>query len=150
VPEVRVDHVAARPTLVVAATTTWAEYPRLWGRLLDEVYAAIGPDRSGRQNVMLYRDDVPNVEVGVLDPGQADPRSPAAPRGGVVASTLPAGRVATAVHRGDYANLGTTHRAVLAWCHEHGELPAGPRWEVYGHWAEPPAVPETEVSYLLL
>jgi hypothetical protein len=143
VADVRLARVAARPTLVVAAATTWAEFPQLWRRLLDDVYATLGPDRAGRRNVMLYRDDVPHVEVGVLGTG------PPAAGGPVMASTLPGGRVATAVHRGGYGLLGTTHRAVLAWCAEHGHEPAGPRWEVYGHWREDPAELETDVFYLL-
>ena len=58
---VRVD---PRPTAVVAQTTTWAEFPSLWGRLLDEVYGfvrgrtelATGSDGELWQNVMLYKD----------------------------------------------------------------------------------------------
>ena len=58
--------VAARPTAVIAESTTWDAYPELWPLLLDEVWRvarstdAIAPGR----NVMLYRDDTPNVEVG--------------------------------------------------------------------------------------
>ena len=66
--EVELTTVEARPTAVVAATTTWQEFPLLWGRLLGEVWdclRASGIDR-GCRNVMLYRDDVPNVEVGIL------------------------------------------------------------------------------------
>jgi hypothetical protein len=78
-----------RPTAVVAAATTWPEFPRLWKTLLDEVYAAV----DGKTNVMLYRDDVPHVEVGVLAPEGF------VPQGRVIASALPGGRVARAVHR---------------------------------------------------
>jgi len=40
--------------------------------------------------------------------------------------------------------------AVLRWCAEHGLDPAGPRWEIYGHWHDDdPAQLETEVYYLL-
>jgi hypothetical protein len=39
--------------------------------------------------------------------------------------------------------------AVLRWCVATGNRAAGPRWEVYGHWYPEPAVPETEVFYLL-
>lgn len=35
--QVTVTDVAARPTAVVAATTTWREFPALWKELLDEV-----------------------------------------------------------------------------------------------------------------
>lgn len=66
--------VRAQPTAVIAETTTWEAYPRLWPRLLDEVWSAVRPEREtivpGR-NVMLYRDDVPNVEVGVEVAGRS-------------------------------------------------------------------------------
>ncbi len=144
-PEVRALTVAARPTAVVARVTTWPEFPSLWKQLLDQVYAFL-PGSGVRQtghNVMLYLDDRPSVEVGVEVDG------PFTPTGPVVASSLPAGEVATAVHRGPYQGLGQAHRAVLAWCEAHGRAPAGPRWEVYGDWREDPADLETEVYYLL-
>src|SRR5690349_20159225 len=107
--EVTATRVAARPTVVVAATTTWPEFPALWKELLDEVWACqrAGGIQGGCRNVMLYRDDVPHVEVGVeLD-------RPCPLTGRVVASALPAGPVATTVHRGPYAGLASAHRAVL-------------------------------------
>ena len=36
---VTVTRVAARPTAVVAATTSWAEFPGLWPVLSGEVWA---------------------------------------------------------------------------------------------------------------
>ncbi len=32
---------AARPTIVVPATTTWRQFPTLWRGLLDEVWACL-------------------------------------------------------------------------------------------------------------
>jgi hypothetical protein len=130
---------SARPTAVVAATTTWPEFPGLWKVLLDEVYAVV----DGKTNVMLYRDDVPHVEVGVLAPAGF------VPRGRVIASALPGGRVARAVHRGPFTELHAAHRAVLDWCAAHDRQPAGPRWEVYGPHHDDPAEVWTEVYYLL-
>src|SRR5919198_6282804 len=92
--QVTVKDVQPRPTAVVPATTTWEAFPTLWRQLLDEVWACLrasGIDR-GCRNVMLYRDDVPNVEVGV-ELGQPCPLT-----GRVVASSVPAGRVAMTVH----------------------------------------------------
>jgi effector-binding domain-containing protein len=143
--EVSLQTVAACPTAVVAQATTWAEFPRIWMRLLDEVYAFLrgGGAAQDGQNVMLYRDDVPNVEVGVQVAG------PFAGAGRVVPSALPAGLVATTVHRGAYEGLGTAHQAVLAWCAAHGLQLQGTRWEIYGDWREHPAELETQVSYLI-
>src|SRR5690349_7124023 len=91
-----------RETAVLAATTTWAEYPALWRRLLDEVHANVrwgGSGHKGR-NVMLYLDGTPSVEVGVeLD-------QPVTLTGRLLRSALPEGPVAMTVHRGDYARLG--------------------------------------------
>jgi effector-binding domain-containing protein len=141
----------ARPTLVVAHETTWGEFPSLWGSMLDEVYVVVkaaGADGAGGgedrwRNVMLYKDDVPNVEVGVLASG------PFSGAGNVIASALPAGLTAGVTHRGPYAGLDLAHRAVRDWCAAHGRQLAGPRWEIYGHWREDPSELETEVYYLL-
>jgi effector-binding domain-containing protein len=140
-----------RPTAVVAQTTTWEEFPRLWRPLLDEVYAfvrlrpdlATGHGGELWQNVMLYKDDRPSVEVGVLVSRAFEPV------GRVIASELPGGEVATAIHRGDYARLGATHDAVRDELAGHGRELAGPGWEVYGHWRENPSELETEVFWLL-
>ena len=119
--------------------------PRVWARLLDEVYAFVrgGGAAQDGQNIMLYRDDVPNVEVGVQVAG------PFTPAGRVIPSSLPAGQVATTVHRGAYDGLGAAHHAVLAWCAARGHRLQGTRWEIYGDWREDPAELETQVSYLV-
>ena len=140
----------ARPTVVVARQTTWKEFPSLWGSMLDEVYAVVRPANADRprgagerwQNVMLYKDDVPNVEVGVLASGSFSD-------GNVISSALPAGLTAAATHRGPYEDLDLAHQAVRGWCAAHGHQLAGPRWEIYGHWREDPGDLETEVYYLL-
>jgi effector-binding domain-containing protein len=140
--------VAPRPTAVVRQSTTWEEFPRLWAQLLDEVYRYVRPRpelATGAapgelwQNVMLYPEDVPTVEVGVLVSDSFEGE------GRVVPSRLPGGTVARAVHRGDYAGLGGGHDAVQRFAAEQGLELAGPRWEIYGH----PTVPEVEISYLL-
>jgi len=66
--EVSVAEEAGRPTAVVAAATTWPEFPTVWKGLLDEVWECLraGGIHRGCPNVMLYLDDVPHVEVGVL------------------------------------------------------------------------------------
>ena len=143
--------VEPRPTAVIARTTTWDEFPRLWRQLLDEVYRfiraheelATGDGTERWQNVMLYKDDRPDVEVGLLAARSFEPQ------GRVISSRLPGGEAATAIHRGDYAGLGATHDAVRAHVAVSGRDLAGPRWEIYGHWREDPTELETEVFWLL-
>lgn len=143
--QMAVADVAARPTAVVPATTTWQQFPTLWRELLDEVWACLhaGGIYSGCRNIMLYWDDAPRVEVGV------ELNVPCPLTGRVTASALPAGRVAMTVHHGPYTGLLAAHRAVRDWCAERGLRPAGPRWEVYGPHRDDPAEVWTEVYYLL-
>ena len=143
--QVTLADAAARPTAVVAAATTWPEFPALWPELLGEVWDCLraGGVRAGCPNVMLYLDDVPHVEVGVVLAG------PCPLAGRVVASALPAGPVAVTLHRGPYAGLPAAHRAVSDWCRAAGRQPAGPRWEVYGPHRDDPAELTSEVSWLL-
>jgi effector-binding domain-containing protein len=129
--EVTVKTVEPTPTAVVATATTWVQFPKTWRPMLDEVWSFLRGDapeglyRHGH-NIMLYRDDIPNVEVGVQVSG------PFEPAGRVVASTLPGGLVATATHTGPIGALGDTHHAVCEWSEANGYRLVGSRWEVYG------------------
>ena len=143
--EVSVRMTAESPTAVVAQATTWDEFPALWRSLLDEVYGFLrsgGATQTGH-NIMLFRDDVPNVEVGVQVAGTFDPS------GRVVPSALPAGRVATTIHRGSYDGLDAAHRAIRARSAARGHELTGTRWEIYGDWRENPEDLETEINYLI-
>jgi effector-binding domain-containing protein len=129
--DVTVRTVEPTPTAVVAVETTWAEFPKIWGPMLDKVWGFLRGDApeglyKHGHNVMLYKDDVPSVEVGVQVSGAFDPV------GDVVASALPGGLVATATHAGPIAEIGDTHQAVCEWSNANGYRLTGPRWEVYG------------------
>jgi effector-binding domain-containing protein len=137
---------SATPTAVIKETTSWERYPTLWGELLDEVWGFVrAAELQASRNVMLYADDVPNVEVGV-EVGEAF-----APGARVVASVLPAGRAAATVHRGQPSpeGLAAAHAAVVDWCEANGHARTGVRWEVYDHWRDDPSTFETAVHWLL-
>jgi effector-binding domain-containing protein len=144
---VTIVETTAAPIAVIAARTTWERFPAEWPALLEEVWSFVrSTDVKAGRNVMLYRDDVPNVEVGV------EVESAVPSDGRVVASSLPAGRAASTIARGAPGKaLGQAHEAVLAWCAEHGHELSRCRWEVYGHWREDqdPELYETEVYWLL-
>ena len=129
--EVTLKTVEPTPTAVVAAAVTWEEFPKVWGPMLDRVWSFLrgaapkGLYKQGH-NIMLYKDDVPNVEVGV------EVIESFAPTGHVVASTLPGGLAATATHSGPIVKIGDTHHAVCEWSKANGYELAGPHWEIYG------------------
>ncbi|MDB4949371.1 MAG: transcription activator effector binding protein [Gemmatimonadetes bacterium] len=141
----------ARPRGIAAVHARLAaeRVPAAFAAYLDQVYTAArdGAVALDGQNVFLYRDGSDGeveVDFGV---GVATPFPAAGP---VRYAELPAGRVATATHWGDYGRLGETHAAVVAWCRAHAHVLAGPRWEVYGHWSPGDAQPRTDVYYLLV
>jgi effector-binding domain-containing protein len=144
---VEIRHVRAQPTAVIAFGTTWAEWPQAWGPALGEVWEFLRTTdlREGTDghNVFLYKDDVPNVEVGVQISRAFEPH------GRVVPSATPAGRVARMTHRGPYDGLGETHDAIHTWCAENGHTLSRTRWEIYGDWSDDPGKLETEVFWLL-
>jgi hypothetical protein len=146
--EVRIVTTPDTRTAVVAVTTTWEEFPTLWGELLAEVWAFLRVSglATGR-NVMLYKDDLPSVEVG------AEVSTSFTRAGRVVPSSLPGGRAAMTVARGapSPATLAIAHTAVRDWSVAHGHAMSGVRWEIYDHWRDDqdPAQFEIEVYWLL-
>jgi effector-binding domain-containing protein len=88
-----------------------------------------------------------DVEIG------AEVAGALAGQGEVVGSATPAGEVATTTHFGPYNRLGDAHGAIRDWCAANGRTPAGPNWEVYGHWLpewnHDPSKIRTDVFYLL-
>jgi effector-binding domain-containing protein len=131
---------------VIAQATRWEEFPGLWPGLLAEVWQAVrsAPGITPGRNVMLYKDDAPNVEIGV----EVEERSFAA-RGRVTPSRLPGGRVLALTYRGPYAGLASAHATLVAACGRRGLERIGPRWEIYGHHDERAESPEVELCYLL-
>jgi effector-binding domain-containing protein len=137
--------VEERPTAVIAETTSWEEFPRLWGALLSEVWETVRGDEEVRpgRNVMLYLDDAPHIEVG------AEAAGPFASRGRVVPSALPAGRVAMTRLVGSYDEIGAAHKAVVDACAERGLKRLGPCWEIYGHHNDAGPDQEVEIYHLV-
>lgn len=79
--------------------------------------------------------------------------APFAGHGEVVGSATPAGLVAATTHYGPYCHLHAAHAAIHQWCASNGYTPAGPNWELYGHWQDEwnsdPTKITTDVYYLL-
>jgi effector-binding domain-containing protein len=143
--QVHVLRVDAQPTAVVRRRARPGDLARVVPQGCGEVWAFVrtsGLPHPGR-NLALYLDCQINLECGV------EVAQPFEGTDQVVCSQTPAGLVATAAHWGPYDRLGDAHRAIGRWCAAHGHTPAGPNWEVYGHWDDDPAKLRTDVYYLL-
>ncbi len=146
--EIREVTVAPRPVAGVRAQVQRGRVGQEFGRHLDQVYAAAraGTIQIDGQNIFIYRaatGDVLTVEfcVGVKAAFSAvGPVEPLETPHGVAAMT-------TIV--GVYGRSGEANAAILTWCRANARVPAGPSWEVYGHWHADPAQRKTEVYYLL-
>lgn len=131
--EVTVERTTECATAVVRANTTWRTFPTLWPTLLNEVWTFLGATpglRTDGHNIMLYRRDVPGVEVAVEVGVQVNRSFTAAGR--VVPSTLPAVKAAATMHVGAPAEIGAAHQAVRSWCSARQRDLTGVCWEIYG------------------
>jgi len=142
-PLVEIVESPGATTAVIAEETTWDAFPGLWRALLDEVWAFVrAASLEAGRNVMLYKDDRPNVEVGVEVAGAFDSD------GRVVASALPAGRAARTLSRGapSAETIARAHATVIGWCEANGVVLDRWRWELYGHWADEQDPDEYEIE----
>jgi effector-binding domain-containing protein len=143
--QIQLKQVASQTTAVVRERAKLSELSEVVPRLCGEVWEyarASGLPRPGR-HVALYLDGEINLEVG------AEMGRPFTGNDRVVCSSTPAGRVAMTEHVGPYNRLGEAHKAVCRWCEQNGHTPAGPCWEIYGHWTDDVSKLTTEVYYLL-
>jgi len=148
--DIRVEDIPThRPLAVVRRQARRDELSRVIPQACGLVWKVLREQQiqgAGR-HVAVYWDGPKNLEVGV------EMAAPFTGHGEVVGSTLPAGRVASTIHLGPYQHLGQAHEAVINWCAAHGYVPAGPFWEIYGHWLEEwnhdPSKIRTDVCYLL-
>jgi hypothetical protein len=147
--DVRLEQDPGRPLAVVRRRASPQELSKVVPEACGTVWNAVRAHQipgAGR-HVALYLDCQINLEVGVeLD-------APFAGVGEVIGSSTPAGAVATVAHFGPYGRLHEAHQAIRDWCAKHGHAPAGPNWEIYGHWLDEwnsdPSKIRTDVFYLL-
>ena len=147
--EVRLERGDSRPLAVLRLQASRQQLSRVVPEACGKVWSVVRAQKipgAGR-HIALYFDDAINLEVGV------ELEAPFEGHGEVVGSATPAGEVATTVHFGPYGHLGEAHRAIRDWCTARGRTPAGPCWEIYGHWVDEwnddPSKIRTDVFYLL-
>jgi effector-binding domain-containing protein len=139
--DVEVLRAPERITAVVRATTEFANLATTIRRTLDQVYAFLPTAdlKPWGHNIVLYREMVMNIEVGVEVPRRFESA------GAVVCSVLPAGEVARTVHVGPYSRMREGYDRLDAWLTANGRSMRGPNWEVYGDWDEDEAKLQTEI-----
>lgn len=146
---IRFEPPGSRPLAVVRRRAGSGQLSRVVQEACGTVWSTLRAQKitgAGR-HVAVYLDSQINLEVGVeLD-------APFAGCGEVIPSGTPPGPVASTTHYGPYGRLNEAHEAIRQWCAENGHRPAGPNWEVYGHWIDEwnrdPTKITPDVYYLL-
>jgi effector-binding domain-containing protein len=147
--QVKIEQLSSNPLAVVRRKAGSHELAKVVPEACGEVWKVVRSQKiSGvGRHVALYLDGEINLEVGV------EVETPFASHDEVVGSATPAGAAATAVHFVPYNRLHEAHQAIRQWCANHGYTPAGPNWEIYGHWVDEwngdPSQIRTDVFYLV-
>jgi effector-binding domain-containing protein len=146
---VRIEQFPGRPLAVVRRTASMQQLGAVIQQACGTVWNVVRARQTqgAGRHVAVYLDSVFNLEVGV------ELTAPFPGYGEVIASSLPAGEVATTTHLGPYQRLADAHQAVQQWCKAQHREPVRPCWEIYGHWLDEwnadPSQIRTDVYYLL-
>lgn len=133
---------------VVRETVAFDAIPGLYDRAYPEIFGALG--RAGIAPAAAPMGVMHGQPGAELDLSVAVPvAAPFAGDGMVSAETIPAGRAATLIVRGDYGLLAAAYEHLFAWIAEQGLTPTGLSWEQYLTEPEPggdPAQNETLIA----
>jgi effector-binding domain-containing protein len=120
---------AAQPAAVVREHVRVDDLPAFLGGAFSEVTRVLAAQRQEPAGPPFGRyvptGDGFDAEVGF--PTSA----PVAPSGRVIATELPGGRVAVAMHVGSYDTVAETYRGLTEWIAAQGCTPVGTPWESY-------------------
>lgn len=138
--EVAVEQVEPRTVAAVTTSATPETLADAIYRGLDRVWAALREqDASTGHNVVIYRDELRAIDVGVEVLG------PFLPSEEVAAVTTPGGDAVTTVHWGDYSDIPQAYAALAHWISSNGRTRGVAAWEIYGDWNDEPAKRRTDI-----
>jgi effector-binding domain-containing protein len=132
--ENRIKTLTPQRVMAIRAVTTPEEFGPTLSRLLQEVWAYLGRMEHATVGAPMtcYR----SVTAAALEVEAGFPvAEQVAESQRVRATELPAGRAATRLHWGPYAELPESWAALEQWMREQRLAPADQRWEIY--WVDP-------------
>jgi effector-binding domain-containing protein len=150
--DIQVATALPRTLAAVRRTLPRAEISAVIRDDLGEVWAFLRETgvRSTGHNVAIYTAAGPRGADLLMDATfGVEVHAGIPPADRVVATTTPAGPVATTVHWGEYSRLSEAHDAIQTWCRANDHRMTGTCWEVYGDWSDDWAQVRTDVFYLL-
>ena len=148
-PEIR--EVGEQHLAVVRDQVAFPDIPGLYDRAYPLIFgalAAAGIAPSAPPMGVTHGEPGDRLDLSVAVPVA----EPFAASGEVVGETIPAGRAATLLVRGDYAQLGAAYEHLYTWIGTQGLAPSGIAWEQYLTEPQPggdPALNETQLAVML-
>jgi effector-binding domain-containing protein len=150
--EVLVSTALPRSLAAVRKTVRLGEVPSVIREALGEVWQFLREHkiRSTGHNVAIYAPGSGSGADAVLDVWfGVEVHELIPPSDNISQIATPTGPVASAVHWGEYANLGGAYDALKQWCTTTGRRAAPQSWEVYGDWFDDWSKVRTDVFFLL-
>jgi len=122
----------------VAVENLPQEFGRVYG-IIIQYMEEIGEKTEGPAYGAYYNMDMADldVEIGFIMP------KPVAGRDDIQAGSIPAGKQASCLFKGPYAETEPVYNALIAWISENGHVPTGVSYEFY--YNSPMEVPESEL-----
>ena len=133
--DIRIDDLPVRRMASVHLHATQSQLSGLIGDAFGTIVGALqttGTAPAGPPLVVFHDliDDTTPGDVEVAIPVGSGTTGTSLGRA-VTITELPAGPAATTTHVGPYDELGSAHRALADWIHDHGHEVAGPPREIY-------------------
>ncbi|MGI5965952.1 GyrI-like domain-containing protein [Anaerotruncus rubiinfantis] len=126
-----------QPTLTIRATVPAQGLPELIAKSyarIGEYLAELGVGICDVPFVIYY-----NMDVDALDVEIGFPVPSAQPgKGEIASSKIPAGKAASCIYRGPYAQIGPAYEDLEAWFAKQRCEPAGPFYEYYYNGPDSP------------
>ncbi|MBK0418025.1 TetR family transcriptional regulator [Leucobacter sp. CSA1] len=147
-PVPRIEQHEERHLAVVREKVPFSGIAGLYDRAYPLVFDALrraGVEPAAAPMGVVHGEPGETLDLSVAVP-VAEPFTAAEDGGEVTAETLPGGRVATMLVRGDYSLISAGYERLFGWISEQGLVPAGISWEQYLTEPEPggdPALNET-------
>jgi len=149
--DISIQTVSARTLAAVRREVAIGQVGSAWKPALDKVWEFLRQRpglRTDGHNVFLYHHPAARSLPMQVDFGVEVSR-PFEPSGEITIARTPAGKVASAIHRGPYDRMRETHEGIHSWAAANKLTFAGQSWEIYGDWTDDSAKLETEIMYLL-
>jgi effector-binding domain-containing protein len=144
--EITIREQPAQPTLSLRTRSSVQDLPQFFGKVYGAVIqylGELGEQPVGPPFAIYYNMDMQNLDLEAGFPVSKE--FPA--KGELSAGEIPAGKIATCLYTGPYADCGSAYEALAQWVKDNGYEATGVAYEMYLN--DPAEVPHEEAQTLI-